>query len=282
MDYIDAKEDKNYLEIVKEKVADYIAKEPVEETEEVISAYTLLSAVENCKKRLRHVEEIKKGLLDKVNEIYPKETKEVKKGLFKKKTISNHFKALDYEINRTSTNLHFWTSYSCAGGRDPKLAKDYMYSDIYSVGTGLTEEAYNACKDDIIILFRELDYFGSLYNRDEKASGYGVTNIISSDGFDLSVSFGKGIYDISFGYNVKLNDKIAPNGHADAYYYGKDNNIDKVINENIVTILKNTPVNISDLSYMFCMIVLDYRKMTEKNKIDEEIDKAFQKLYTKK
>ena len=50
----------------------------------------------------------------------------------------------------------------------------------------------------------------------------------------------------------------------------------------MVAILKNTPVNINDLSYMFYIIVSDYRTMTKQDRIEEEIDKVFQKLYAKK
>ena len=154
-----------------------------------------------------------------------------------------------------------------------------MYSDIYSINKGLTEDAYNECINDINSIFSELDYFGSLFNQDDKNETSRLWNVIKCEGFNLNVKFDTMP---SFSYGIKLNKGIAPNGHADAHFYGKDNNVDKVINDNIVAILKNTPVNLSDLSYMFCMIVLDYRKMTEQDRIDEEIDKAFQKLYEKK
>lgn len=264
-----------YLDTVKEKIAEYIAREPVVETDEVVSAYTLFSAIENCKKRLRHVEEIEKGLVDKLNSIYPQTIIKEKKGLFNKKAKVNRFYSASCDIKEDYTKLCFWGN----NGDDISLKKDYLYSDIYSINKGLTEDAYNECIDDIHSIFSELDYFGSLFNQDDKNETSRLWNEIKCEGFNLNVKFDTMP---SFSYGIELNKGIAPNGHADAHFYGKDNNVDKVINDNIVAILKNTPVNLSDLSYMFCMIVLDYRKMTEQDRIDEEIDKVFQKLYEKK
>lgn len=271
-----------YLDTVKEKIANYIAKEPVQETEEIISAYTLFAAVEDCKKRLRHVGEIEKGLVDKLNTIYPQTIIKEKKGIFTKKSKQDHFESAYHYIKDTHSELNISGDHHHAG-----LAKDYGYNDIYSTGCRLTEEAYAECTDEITDIFSVLDYIGELYSKDNKKTNlrYGskVTNQLNCEGFDLTVNFIAELWqDPKFSYGIELNEKIAPNGHANAHFYGQDNNIDKVINDNMVAILKNTPVNIGDLSYMFFIIVSDYRAHTEKDRINEEIDKAFQKLYEKK
>ena len=135
-----------YLDTVKEKIADYIAREPVVETDEVISAYTLFSAIENCKKRLRHVEEIEKGLVDKLNDIYPQTTIKEKKGLFNKKRNANYFREMRHHLDETCVQLVF----GAEDYNDNKyIYNDYKYSDIYSTGDGLSEEAYNECMDEI-------------------------------------------------------------------------------------------------------------------------------------
>ena len=123
-----------YLDTVKEKIAEYIAREPVVETDEVVSAYTLFSAIENCNKRLRRVGEIKKGLVDKLNSIYPQETTRVKKGIFNKKAKVNRFYSASCDIKEDYTSLYFWGN----NGDDICLKKDYLYSDIYSINKGLT------------------------------------------------------------------------------------------------------------------------------------------------
>lgn len=275
-----------YLDTVKEKIADYIAKEPVVETDEVISAYTLFSAVENCKKRLRHVEEIEKGLLDKLNDIYPQSIIKEKKGLFNKKTKANYFYHIYHSIEENRIELVL-----CGKNYDNTIDiyKDYKYSDIYSTHNGLTEEAYSECMDEINTIFSELNYFGSLLADDNEKIGYTrysydckLSNKIKCKGFDLEVNFNNAISRKKFSYDISINEDIAPNKHELAHFYGKENNVQKVINDNMIAILKNTPVNIDDLSYMFYIIVSDYRTMTEQDRIDEEIDKSFQKLYAKK
>lgn len=275
-----------YLDTVKEKVADYIAREPVQETDEIISAYTLFAAIENCKKRLRHVGEIEKGLLDKLNDIYPQTVVKEKKGLFNKKTKKNYFSDICHYINKNDTELCLTidVSYNCI-----TLCKDYEYSDIYSIYSGLTEDAFDECEDEITTIFSELNYFGSLFANDNNKIEYNrrhdkakLSNKINCDGFDLDVWFVKDYSRLGFDYDISINTNIASNGHANAHFYGQDNNVNKVINDNIVSILKNTPVNMSALSPMFYTIVTDYRRITAQDRIDEEIDKAFQKLYEKK
>ena len=274
-----------YLEDVSGKIAEYIARPEVVENDEVISAYTLFSAIENCKKRLRHVEEIEKGLLDKLNDIYPQTTRKEKKGLFNKKRTANYFREISHHLKETCVQLVF----SAEDYNDDKyIYNDYKYSDIYSTGRGLTEEAYNECMDEINTICSELNYFGSLYaddNRKQNSIIYSdskLSNTIKCEGFDLKVGFRNDYFQPGFSYDISINENIASYGHTDAHFYGKENNVQKVINENIVAILKNTPVNIKDLSYMFYIIVHDYRVMTEQDRIDEEVDKVFQKLYAKK
>ena len=276
-----------YLNTVNEKIADYIAKEEVVETDEVISAYTLFSAIENCKKRLRHVEEIEKGLVDKLNDIYPQITKIEKKGLFNKKKKVNYFREIRHYLDKTRIELTFDAA---TYDNDRSIYKDYAYSDVYAYSndTGLDEEVYNEYMDEINTIFSELDYFGSLYvsdsNRTSDRRFYEskLSNKIQCDGFDLEVRFDNYYSQPHFSYNISINEQIASNGHTSAYFYGKENNVQKVINENMIAILKNTPVNTKDLSHMFYIIVQDYRNMTKQGRIDEEIDKAFQKLYAKK
>ena len=274
-----------YLEDVSGKIAEYIARPEVVENDEVISAYTLFSAIENCKKRLRHVEEIEKGLLDKLNDIYPQTTRKEKKGLFNKKTKANHFRGIRHYIEDTRIRL-------CLDGRtssdDIALFKDYEYSDIYSVKNGLTEEAFNECSNEITTILSELDYFGSLFAKDNKKNEslrFRQSRLVETkkcDGFDLEIMFNNNLGIPKFSYDISVNETIASNGHTDAHFYGKENNVQKVINANMVAILKNTRVDIDKLGYMFYMIVQDYRAMTEQDRIDEEVDKAFQKLYAKK
>jgi len=274
-----------YLDTVKERIADYIAKDEVVENDDIISAYTLFSAIENCKKRLRHVEEIEKGLVDKLNDIYPQKTIKVKKGLFNKKTKVDYFNGARHYINENCTELCISSEHNWA-----TLKKDYNYSDIYSTSDTLTDEAYTECSDELIAIFSELDYFGRLYSKDTNKITDGrsnplysrISNKINCEGFDLKVLFNNDYSVPEFGYGIELNEKIAPNGHEGAHFYGKDNNIENIINDNMVAILKNTPVNINKLNYMFYIIVSDYRTMTKQDRIDEEIDKAFQKIYEKK
>ena len=156
----------NYFDTVKEKIADYIVKEPVVETDEVISAYTLFTILENENEKIRHTEEKRKGLLDKLNAIYPQEVFVEKRGLFNKKVKKNHFEWSSLAIDDNGSRLYLFGSFR----HDAVLYKDYGYSDIYSTYTdyALTEDAYNECIDDIEDIFSELEYIGKLFREEKK------------------------------------------------------------------------------------------------------------------
>ena len=118
----------NYYDSVKQKIADYIVKEPVVETDEVISAYTLFNILENENKKIRHTKEKEKGLLDKLNAIYPQVIVEKKGKIFKKKIKKNQFDWIDLVMK---------DNYSCLTLDGPSmhyidLYKDYDYAGIYS------------------------------------------------------------------------------------------------------------------------------------------------------
>lgn len=265
----------NYFDTVKERIADYIVKDPVEENEEVISAYTLFSIIESYNKRIRHTKAMGKGLLDKLNIIYPQETYKNKEKIFKKKTKANHFSDISYRINNNSSKIilqefpHGTTS----------IEKDFNYSDIYTRDYNLlNEEAYSKCIGDIEKILSELSYLGNLFSEEIKSSGHKnstlesydtkLYNTIPCEGFDIKIGFDS--FNISFNYDIALNKDFDPNGNSDSRYYNQDYKLSNIIEENKEAILKNTPVNIGDLSYMFCMLVLDYRATVEKK---EEIKK---------
>lgn len=265
----------NYYDTVKEKIADYITKEPVVETDEIISAYTLFSILKEENKKFRHVAENEKALLDELNSIYPVEVKYVKNGLFKKKTKHDYFNHISHAIGRESAEISLST-YSRAVGYIT-LNKDYDYDGIYSKLNSLTEEAYNQCGGYIESIFSELERIGKLYAFDSHPYSK-----IEHEGFTVIAN----LHDcggILFNYQINLNKNFDPNNSSDIYYYyGKENNIKKTVEDNMEAILKNTPIIINDLSYTFYALVMNYKMNEDKKKIEKEIDEAFQKLYEKK
>lgn len=269
----------NYYNNIKEQIADYITREPVVETEEVISAYTLFSAIKEESRKLRHVVEIEKGLLDKLNEIYPKEVEVNNRKIFKKKTMVDYFDGIDHEICDDHSEITLYKPFG-----EIKLNKDFGRSGVYSKDSALTEEAYTECAKEIEKILYELEYVGQLYSGDieSNSSKYSskyvveeVENTIKNECFDINVTFNRD--NCEFSYNIGLN-KEAVSNNSNVHYYGQKN----ILTENKEAILRNTPINISDLSYMFCMLVLDYRNKEDKKNIDKEIDEAFQKIINKK
>lgn len=275
----------NYYNNVKEQIADYITRKPVKETEDVISAYTLFSAVKEEAKKLRSVREIEKGLLDKLNEIYPKEVGSSNRKLFKKKTMMDYFDGICHNISDKHSEIVLYKSFG-----EIKLNKDFGRSGVYSKDSALTEEAYAECAEGFEKIFHELEYVGQLYagdienNSNKYSSRYvveAVTNTITCECFDIKVGFNRDTCEFSF--DVSLNrDAIHNSNDSSVKYYRPDSTITNAISQNKETILRNTPINMKDLSYMFCMLVFDYiNKENEKN-IDKSIDEIFQKIKSKK
>lgn len=270
----------NYFDTVKEKIADYIVRDEVEENEEVISAYTLFTILENQNRRLRHTKEIEKGLLDKLNTIHPQQFFKEKGKLFKKKIKRDYFLWITSYIDDERSSLYLHKDSIEA----VDLKKDFDYADIYSRNEALTEEAYNECSLEIETIFSELEYFGKLFLEEKKTNGHknsvlegeSISNEIHCEGFDIEIKFDR--RNKEFKYDIKLNKVFDPKGNSSSHYYNQENNLNHIIEENKEAILRNTPVNIGDLSYMFCMLVLNYKsrenrieKTEEKKKIMKEI-----------
>ena len=277
----------NYYDTVKEKIADYIVKDEVVETEEVISAYTLISALENCNKKLRHSKEKGKCLLDKLNGIYPKDVIKKKGKLFK--TKENHFEDYALNMNINSSEIVLYERLHGV----ISICKDFNYSDIYSSLSSITEDAYNECSDDLKDILLDLEYFGKLFIEDKKTvtpkntkgeyvwfmdidKYYLLNNKISCGGFDIEIEFNK--FAKEFTYSINLNKDLDPNGNSNRIYYNQDNNLHQIMEENKEAILKNTPIKLKDLSYMFFMIVLEYRDKLEKENTKKEIQKIMSEV----
>ncbi len=269
----------NYYDSVKQKIADYIVKEPVVETDEVISAYTLFTILENENKKIRHTKEKEKGLLDKLNAIYPQVTVEKKGNFFKKKIKKNQFDWISFDINDIGSRLylHGPSIHSIS------IYKDYGYSDIYSKYNALTEGAYNECSDDIEDIFSELESIGTLFLEEKKSSGHKsselvrdtITNTLSYEGFDIAIKFDR--CNMEYSYDFKLNKEFDPKNNSNSYYYNQDS-LNNILEENKEAILKNTPINIGDLSYMFCMLVLNYKAKEEKKEEERQYKKLMDEI----
>lgn len=277
----------NYYDSVKQKIADYISREPVKETEEVISAYTLFSAINEQQKILRHIGEKEKALLDKLNSIYPPLTIVEKKKLFKKKTSQDYFHDIYHSIYDNYAKIAFFSKTASDGESSSVcICKDFHYSDIYNRwSSSLTEDAYHQCIDDIYGIFNDLEYIGVLFEEDKKSSGVGnsncdnstLVNTLNCDGFDIKLIFNT-YRDLSFSYKISLNKDLDPNGNSDKNYYGQNNKLEQIIDENKETLLKNIPVKVSDLSYMFCMLVLDYKAKEEKKEEERQYKKLMDEI----
>ena len=167
----------NYYDTVKEKIADYIVREPVEETEEVISAYTLFSILKNYNKRLRLTKGKGKCLLDKVNTFYPQKVVKKKGKFFKKKTKENFFDGIRYDIGDNYAQIELDRGYHGY----VQLNKDFDDSDVYSErNRTLDEEAYNGCICDIEDILDELECVGKLFSEEKKSSGHKNSEVTDS------------------------------------------------------------------------------------------------------
>lgn len=274
-----------YVEIdkAKEAVLSIMLKEPVKETEDVISAYTLLSAIREQKKSLRCIGEVEKGLLDKLNDIYPKEVTKGKRKLFKKTpdTVINYFDGISHGFNSESSNISFKIR---NGNYEITILKDFDTDQTYSLKKGkvLATEAYMKCENDIQKVLSTIKYYGGLFSLDINTDNRGksivdnegniLSNNFSYEGFDLSISFDRTL--CRFDYKFGLNQDIDPycSSYRTYYGFGADNTLINTILENEETILRNIPINMSDLSFMFFMIADSYR-YKEARKVEEETAK---------
>ena len=203
-----------YIDAAKEAVLSVISSEPVEETEDVISAYTLFNAIREQKRRLRCIGEVEKGLLDKLNDIYPKEVTKGKRKLFKKTpdTVINYFDGISHGVNSESSNISFKIR---NGNHEITILKDFDIDGAYSLEetVPLDEEAYIQCEDDIQKVLSTIEYYGGLFSLDintdnrEKSivdnKGTVLSNKFSYKDFDLSISFDSTScrFDYSYGLN---------------------------------------------------------------------------------
>lgn len=275
-----------YVEIdkAKEAVLSIMLKEPVKETEDVISAYTLLSAIREQKRRLRCAGEVEKGLLDTLNDLYPKEIIKGKRKLFKRTpvTVKNFFDTISHGFNSESSNISFKVR---DGNYAITILKDFGIDVKYSLeGTvPLDEEAYAQCEDDIQKVLSTIEYYGKLFSLDvqyDNRETY-ISDRFSYEGFDISISFDRTL--CRFDYSYGLNQEIDPyaSSYRTCYGFGADNTLRNTILENEETILKNIPINMNDLSFMFFMIVDDYRKTVLVEEKAREQEKLMQKAYNK-
>ena len=271
-----------YSDAAKEAVLSVISSEPVEETEDVISAYTLFNAIREQKRRLRCIGEVEKGLLDKLNDIYPKEVTKGKRKLFKKTpdTVINYFDGISHGVNSESSNISFKIR---NGNHEITILKDFDIDGAYSLEetVPLDEEAYIQCEDDIQKVLSTIEYYGGLFSLDintdnrEKSivdnKGTVLSNKFSYKDFDLSISFDS--TSCRFDYSYGLNQEIDPyaSSYRICYGFGADNTLRNTILENEETILKNIPINMSDLSFMFSTIVYDYRNREARRKQEEKV-----------
>lgn len=275
-----------YIEIdkAKEAVLSIMLKEPVNETEDVISAYTLLSAIREQKRRLRCAGEVEKGLLDKLNDIYPKEVTKGKRKLFKKTpdNVKNYFDGISHGFNSESSNISFKVR---DGNYAITILKDFGIEGAYSLEetVPLDEEAYIQCEDDIQKVLSTIEYYGRLFNLDVQCDDKetSISDRFSYEGFDISISFDRTL--CRFDYSYGLNQEIDPyaSSYRTCYGFGADNTLRNTILENEETLLKNIPINMNDLSCMFFMIVDDYRKTVLVEEKAREQEKLMQKAYNK-
>ncbi len=285
-----------YTDTKKTAVLDIIAKEPVEETEDVISAFTLFNAIREQKRRLSCMGEVEKGLLDKLNDIYPKEEIKGKRKLFKKApiTVKNYFDIIGHGFicedrerkipGKSSISLKVRD-----GNYAITIFKKFNKKDTCSLEKRrLESEAYEQCEDDIQKILSTIEYYGELFSSDvntdnrEKSiltnDGNLLSNKFSYREFDLSISFDR--TSCRFDYSYGLNEDIDPLACSYKTYYGSENTLGNFIVENEEDILKNIPINMGDLSLMFATIVYDYRNK-EARKREEEIAKEQEKLMIK-
>ena len=166
------------IDKAKEAVLSIMLKEPIKETEDVISAYTLIGSIREQKSRLRSVGEIEKGLLDRLNDIYPKEIIRGKRKLFKKTpvtvknyldTISHGFTCDDIE-NNTLGN-----SYLSLKVRDGHYAITILkdFGREFIVGDDLeTKINSNTKSTDIVVLKVGDNYTDGEFMKKLKNNGY--------------------------------------------------------------------------------------------------------------
>ena len=284
-----------YVEIdkAKEAILSIMLKEPVKETEDVISAYTLISAIREQKRRLSCIGEVEKGLLDKLNDIYPKEVTKGKRKLFKKTpvTVKNYFDTISHGftcddiVDNTPGNSNLSLKVR-DGNYAITILKDFGMDDAYSLEdtVPLDEEAYEQCEDDIQKVLSTVEYYGKLFNLDVQGDDKktSISDRFSYEGFDISISFDS--TSCRFDYSYGLNQEIDPyaSSYRRCYGFGADNTLRNTILENEETILKNIPINMNnDLSCMFFMIVDDYRKTVLAEEKAREQEKLMQKTYNK-
>lgn len=261
----------DYYNTVKEKIANYLVRDEVVDTDEVISAYTLISILREQSKRLMGVEELKKGLLDKVNELYPNIEVNAKRRLFGKNRLKSHETFNRIYTHGDDENKSIRIGFETVIGKNTVLEKEFDYDGVFSNRSSkLRKEVYFECEEEINTIFNELEFFyKAIFKEGNDTKGnpiydYTMKQVITTDlvEIDLGWEMVDGVF-----YTVKASPSI--NQTTERYYYGKENNLEKYIEENSETILKNTPIKVSELKPFFQIMINEYRK--EKGKVKEKV-----------
>lgn len=245
-----------------EEVNKYVAREPIQDTDEVISAYTLWTALKYEANKLNYVYRENQDLLDFVNYIYREahsvpdlyETAtenlgEVKIPLFRplqfssvKAAVGN--KGVSFYFYATGKNNEFYHNCVC-------VERDFFDDSYY--GEHANSFLVRNCKPLLDAKFEFMKFVAEI-----KTNSY--EQVIKSSPFEIKMSH---LYEDKPKLYVSLDKNTDPSDSQYKKYYDKTQTIDEVVTKQCSKILQVTPVEVASLNG-FCSAILN-RYLNEKD-----------------
>lgn len=250
-----------------DKVIDYIDREPVEDTDEIVSAYSLWAMLSSEIKNLQYVLYDNEILKNRINDFYKdmffSGKEEYKKSIenfnFKLPVfMSCKFKKITSSIEENKLIISLWPDGKKNKDKHIDICKDVDDDNYY--GDNINDYLIRYFKLEFDRMFQILEFFAHILKNDTKRSQF-ITNSI----MDVIINYP---IDGKISIDVKLNRNIDPTDSQYKNYFEKPYTIHDIIEKQKKTILLNTPIEVKQLNHLCSSVVKKYRKIkNEENKV---------------
>ena len=245
-----------------EEVNKYVAREPIQDTDEVISAYTLWTALKYEANKLNYVYRENQDLLDFANYIY-REAHSVP-DLYETATDNlgevkiPFFRPLQFSKVKAAVGTGGVSFYFYAAGKNNEfyhncvcVERDFFDDSYY--GEHANSFLVRNCKPLLDAKFEFMKFVAEI-----KTSSY--EQVIKSSPFEIKMSH---LYEDKPRLHVSLDKDTDPSNSQYKKYYDKTQTIDEVVTHSVTKILQVTPVEVSSLNG-YCSAILN-RYLNEKD-----------------
>ena len=266
---------KTYIKLL-EKYDEYLKRNEVEDTDEVISAATLWNIVQNEIKKFQYYRDDNSGLISSINNIY---SQEFKASIFcgitdlYDKTVENFdtkipiFRPIKFigiksgyiDKNKTAV-IEFILNTKVNDNKERinesiKVYRDFDDDSYY--GNHINSFLVDCCREQLDEMVNTLEYFAPLVNNNKSTSQFidnGILNITINHSLIGKPSF-----------NIKLSKSIDPNDSQYKKYSDKRFAIIDEIKNKENELLERTPVKVNELN-PFCKVLVKRYLETEKQR----------------